>query len=304
MPWETVKFNDGNAIPGIGFGTGSIPLGDPTVNQVDQAISLGFSHIDTAQSYRNEAEAGKAILQSGLARNEIFITTKFSGVGGLDIETSIKNSLKNLGVSYVDLYLIHHPRLAVPDIPTTWKQMEAVKEAGFAKSIGISNYQVKDLEILLASAKITPVVNQILLHPYVYKQQTPVLEFSAEKGIVIEAYSPLIPLTRAPGGPVDKPVKAAAKRLGVSEDQVLLAWAKAKGAVALTTSSKKERLEGYIHAGDLVLTKEEIKAIDDAGAKGPAKALTVKTVVRRAAGALILGGIGLRVCSYFGLNIF
>ncbi|KDR79266.1 hypothetical protein GALMADRAFT_223496 [Galerina marginata CBS 339.88] len=90
----------------------------------------------------------------------------------------------------------------------------------------------------------------------------------------------------------------------MSEDQVLLAWAKAKGAVALTTSSKKERLEGYLHAGDLVLTEQEIKAIDDAGAKGRAKVLTAKTVVRRAAGALILGEIGLRECSYFGLNSF
>jgi len=302
MPWEVKKFNDGNEIPGIGYGTAGIPLGDRSVDQIDQAISVGFSHIDTAQAYRNEAEAGKAILESGLGRDDVFITTKYSGTGGLDIETSIKNSLKNLGVQYVDLYLIHHPRLAVPDIPTVWRQIEAVKEAGLAKSIGVSNFQVKDLEILLAHAKITPAVNQILLHPYVYKQQTSIIEFSADKGIVIEAYSPLIPLTRNPGGPVDKPVKAAAKRLGVTEDQVLLAWAKAKGAVALTTSSKKERLEGYIKAGDLTLTEEEIKAIDHAGAKG-ARISTARTVVRRAAVVLLVGAVGLGVCSYLGIDI-
>jgi len=302
MPWEVIKFNDGNAIPGIGFGTWKIPLGDTTTDQVDQAISVGFSHIDTAQAYRNEAEAGKAILESGLGREDIFITTKYSGLGGLDIETSIKNSLQNLGVKYVDLYLIHHPRLAVPDIPTAWRQLEGLKEAGLVKSIGISNFQVKDVEILLASAKIAPAVNQIILHPYVYKQQKALLEYSAEKGIVIEAYSPLIPVTQYPGGPVDKPVNAAAKRLGATQDQILLAWAKAKGAVALTTSSKKSRLEGYIKAGDLVLTNEEIKAIDHAGAKG-AKIFTARTVIRRAAVALLFGAVGLGVCSYLGINI-
>jgi len=302
MPWDLIKFNDGNAIPSIGFGTGSIQRGDPTVNQVDQAISIGFSHIDTAQSYRNEAEAGKAIRESGLSRDDIFITTKYSGVDRLDIETSFRNSLKNLGVQQVDLYLIHHPRLAVPDIPTVWKELEGLKDAGLAKSIGISNFQIEQVETLLASAKIVPAVNQILLHPYVYKQQAPLLAYLAEKGIVVEAYSPLIPLTRSPGGPVDKPVKAAAKRLGATNDQILLAWAKAKGAVVLTTSSKKERLEGFIRAGDLVLTDEEIKAIDEAGAQG-SKLFTARTVVRRAAAALLVGAIGLGVCSYLGINI-
>jgi diketogulonate reductase-like aldo/keto reductase len=261
-------FSSGSLIPGIGFGTWKIPLGGMTISQVDQAISVGFSHIDTAQAYRNEEDAGKAISNSGLSRNEIFITTKYSGLNGLDIETSIKNSLKNLGVEYIDLYLIHSPRLAVPDIPTAWRQMEGIREAGLAKSIGISNFNVEQTEILLGSAKIPPAVNQVELHPYVYKDQAPLLKHSAEKGIIIEAYSPLIPITQYPGGRVDKPVKAAARRLNATEDQILLAWAKAKGAVALTTSSKKARLEGYIKAGDLVLTGDEIKAIDEAGAQG------------------------------------
>ncbi|KAF9548284.1 Aldo/keto reductase [Agrocybe pediades] len=302
MPWDIIKFNDGNQIPGLGFGTWKIPVGDTTVDQVDQAISVGFSHIDTAQSYRNEAEAGKAIHESGLSRDDIFITTKYSGLDGLDIETSIRNSLKNLGVKYVDLYLIHHPRLAVPDIPTAWAQMEGLKNAGLVKSIGISNFEIKDVEILLASAKIPPAVNQIILHPYVYKKQAPLLEYSAKKGILIEAYSPLIPVTQRPGGPVDVPVKAAAKRLGATEDQILLAWIKAKGAVALTTSSKKSRLEGYIKAGDLELSEVEIKAIDVAGAAG-AQIFTAQTFVRRAALVLFAGAVGLSVSSYFGINV-
>jgi len=268
MPWDLVKLNDGNVIPSLGFGTWKIPLGQATTDQVDQAITVGFSHVDTAQAYRNETEAGVAIRESGLARNEIFITTKYSGSNGLDIETSIQNSLRNLGVAYVDLYLIHSPRLAIPDIPTSWRKMEDIKNAGLAKSIGISNYKVGDIEILLASAKIKPAVNQILFHPYVYARQLPILEIGAAHGIITEAYSALTPVTSEPGGPLDKPLKAIAKRLGATEDQVLLAWAKAKGVVILTTSSKKYRLEGYLAAGDLVLTADEIKSIDIAGSQG------------------------------------
>ncbi|KAL0958942.1 hypothetical protein HGRIS_014257 [Hohenbuehelia grisea] len=182
MPWEAHDLNDGNSIPGIAFGTWTLGNGQGVIDQVDQAISVGFSHVDTAQSYRNEEEAGRAIRESGLSRAELFVTTKYSGLNGLDIETSIQNSLKNLGISYVDLYLIHHPRLATPDIPTAWKKLEEIKAKGLAKSIGVSNFDVRDLEILLASAKVKPAANQILLHPYVYARQVPILEYAAKQG--------------------------------------------------------------------------------------------------------------------------
>jgi len=312
MPWENKKFNDGYTIPGIGFGTWGIPAGETTIDQVDQAISVGFSHIDTAQAYFNEAEAGKAIRESGLKREEIFVTTKYSGVRGLDVDTSVQDSLNKLGLTYIDLYLIHSPRLAKPDIPTSWAKMEALKAKGLVRSIGISNYTVKDVETLLASAKIPPAVNQVMVQPYNYAEQVPLLEFSAKQGIVIEAYSTLLPLTHYPGGPVDEPVKAAAKRLGgVPEEQVLLAWAKAKGAVVLTTSSKRARLEGYIDAGDLVLTTEEIRAIDDAGAKGPPRSCilnfsrwTARTLINRVASfALLTGATVLGMRLYFGVGV-
>ncbi|KAF9042997.1 Aldo/keto reductase [Panaeolus papilionaceus] len=302
MPWETIRFNDGNAIPGIGFGTWKIPTGHTTVDQVDQAISVGFSHVDTAQAYRNEQEAGKAIKESGLSRDEIFITTKYSGLNGLNIEESIRNSLQNLGVNYIDLYLIHHPRLAVPDIPTAWQQMEGLRGAGLVKSIGVSNYGVQDLRILLASAKVKPAVNQIILHPYVWSQQESLVKFCKDNDIVIEAYSPLIPVTSLPGGPVDKPVNKIAKRLNATSDQILLAWAKSKGAVILTTSSKKKRLEGYLAAGDLALTEQELKDIDEAGILG-GKKFTAQKIVRRAAVVLFAGAVGLGICSYLGLDV-
>ncbi|KAH9067889.1 Aldo/keto reductase [Lactarius vividus] len=298
MPWDAIQLNDGNVIPGIAFGTWRIGNGQGPIDQVDQAISVGFSHIDTAQAYRNEEEAGIAVRESGLARQDIFITTKYSGLNGLDIETSIQNSLKNLGVQYVDLYLIHSPRLAQPDIPTAWAKMEAIKKAGLAKSIGVSNFGVDELEILLASAKIKPAANQILLHPYVYARQTPLLAYTSAHGIVSEAYSALTPITHQPGGPVDKPLDEIAQRLGATTDQVLLAWVRAKGAVAVTTSSKKFRLEGYLAAGDLKITTADIEAIDSAGAKGARQGIFVKSV-RAIAKLMLFGAVAFRIYTFF-----
>jgi len=176
--------------------------------------------------------------------------------------------------------------------------MEHIKNAGLAKSIGVSNFGIDDLGILLASAKIKPAANQILLHPYVYAGQAPLLAYSAAQGIVSEAYSALIPITRQPGGPVDKPVNQIARRLNATADQVLLAWVKAKGAVAVTTSSKKIRLEGYLAAADLKLTPEDIAAIDAAGAKGARRQTFIKAV-RIMAELMLLGAIAFRIYAFF-----
>ncbi|KAI0338423.1 Aldo/keto reductase [Trametopsis cervina] len=301
MPWPTIKLNDGHSIPSIAFGTWTLGNGQQSIDQVDQAISVGFDHIDTAQSYRNEVEAGKALSESGLAREDVFITTKYSGTDGLDIETSIQNSLKNLGVKYVDLYLIHSPRLAQPDIATAWAKFEKIKADGLAKSIGVSNFGVAELETLLASAKVKPAANQILFHPYVYARQAPILELSAKHGIVTEAYSALIPITRQPGGPLDTPLKDISERLGVPTEQVLLAWAKAKGTVVVTSSSKKERLQGYLSAGDIELSSEDIAAIDAAGLLGP-KGSRFRKVLKRVAVTALLGAAGFAVGSYLGIS--
>ncbi|KAJ7252373.1 NADP-dependent oxidoreductase domain-containing protein [Mycena haematopus] len=271
MPWKTHKLNDGYEIPSLAFGTWKLGRGDAPTSQVRQAIAVGFSHVD-GNRYSGQ-QAYKP------TRKEIFVTTKYSRTDGLDIQTSIRNSLNyaiklsdyywQLGVSYVDLYLIHFPRAALPDIPTIWKEMEEIQSRGMARSIGVSNFDVEQLAVLLASARIKPAANQILLHPYVYAQQRPILEYAAEHQIVIEAYSVLIPITSLSGGPLDETLAEISGKHCVTPDQVLLAWAKAKGAVVVTTSSKKSRLEGYLIAGDLVLGEEDIVAIDAAGAKGP-----------------------------------
>ncbi|ORY23710.1 NADP-dependent oxidoreductase domain-containing protein [Naematelia encephala] len=267
MPFEKIVLNDGRVIPQIGFGSWKIPK-EVCTGEVEQAIDVGFDHLDTAQTYRNEEEVGQAIKESGLARKELWITTKWSGTDDKGPAQSCSESLEKIGIEYIDLYLIHSPRLCKGDIPGTWKQMEQLYKEGKVKSIGVSNFKLDDLKELLASCSIKPVVNQILLHPYVIKTTTPLLEYMAKHHIVAEGYSTLIPLTGAPGGPVDKPINKIAERLKVAPEQVLLAWSKAKHAIIVTTSSKKDRLERYLAVGDIDLTEEDVEAIDHAGAKG------------------------------------
>ncbi|KAI0090646.1 Aldo/keto reductase [Irpex rosettiformis] len=303
MPWTSIKLNDGHSIPSIAFGTWKLGNGQQSIDKVDQAFSTGFDHIDTAQSYRNESEAGQALRDSGLARKDVYITTKYSGTDGAGIETSIQDSLENLGVDYVDLYLIHSPRLAQPDIPTAWAKLEKIKADGLAKSIGVSNFSVAELEILLASAKVKPAANQILFHPYVLGRQGPIIEFGNKHGIVTEAYSPLKPLTSPTGGPLDALLKEISSRLNVPPEQILLSWAKAKGTVVVTSSTKKERLEQYLKAGDLELSKEDIAAIDAAGLLG-VKGLLFCSILKRVAVTAVLSGVGFAVARYLGVNVF
>jgi len=264
MPFGTRKLNDGRDIGEIFFGTWKIPK-DVCEGQVEQAFQIGFDNIDTAQTYRNEEEVGLAIEQSGLKRKNMWVTTKWSGTDGKGPEQSCKESLEKLGIDYIDLYLIHHPRLCQGDIPGTWKAMEQLKKAGYVKSIGVSNFSVSDLKELVASCTIKPVVNQILLHPYVISTTEPLLAYQEEQDILTEGYSILIPLTARPGGPVDEPVAAICKKYNILPEQVLLAWARAKGSIIITTSSRKERLENYLKVGDITLTDGEIEEIDRAG---------------------------------------
>ncbi|KAH9916860.1 Aldo/keto reductase [Fomitopsis serialis] len=261
MLWAPLTMNDGNRIPRIAYGTWRRGNGEEAIAYVSNALSVGFTHIDSAQVYKNEAEAGAAIRASGLKREDIFITTKYSSLA--DIDTSIRNSCDWFGVDSVDLYLIHGPNHAKPDIPTIWKKMEGINEAGLAKSIGVSKFMVSHLEILLESANIRPAVNQIMVHPQVMHIQGPVIEFCKKEGIVlIPTYSPLIHYS---DGLVARLAHEIAQRLGVKPEQVLIAWSKSKGVVVVTSSTKKERLEDIFSAGELELSPEDIKAIDAAG---------------------------------------
>ncbi|KAJ7601047.1 NADP-dependent oxidoreductase domain-containing protein [Mycena floridula] len=275
MPFENVPLKDGNSIPAIGFGTGSVWKGQDVVQYVNQAIEAGFNHIDTATLYRNEEYVGQAIRESGLDRSDFFITTKY-GAGSIPRE-ELEKSLSKLGLKSVDLYLIHFPGAVVPDFISAWKQFQQIKADGLAKSIGVSNFMVEDLEQVINIGKSPPVVNQIQLHPYNYVEMKPVLEYCKAKNIVIEAYGSLAPLTTYPGGPVDAPLEAAALVRGATTSQIIQLWVKSKGVVIVTTSSSKQHLEEYLSVFDLPpLTEVEIAAIEKAAANGPPSSLKVR----------------------------
>ncbi|KAL0574942.1 hypothetical protein V5O48_007016 [Marasmius crinis-equi] len=301
MPFKPVPLNDGNTIPSIGFGTGTKWKWQDVTEYVEQAIETGFSHIDTADFYETEVYVGRAIKESGVNRDDVFVTTKFLYVNKtLGVRESVQKSLNELNLKYIDLYLIHNPKY-IPngDIEATWREFEKIKEDGLAKSIGVSNTSVKDLQILLKTSKTIPVINQIELHPYNYHEQKPVIEFCAKHNIAIEAFSSLTPITQYPGGPVDAPVAAAAKRLGVTPTQVIFLWVKAKGAIIVTTSSTRAHLEEYLAVGDLPpLTDDEVVAIDKAGANGPPSSSRVilQRLKDRNTLALIAAGVFLSVC--------
>ncbi|KAG8748532.1 hypothetical protein FRC10_003666 [Ceratobasidium sp. 414] len=270
---HTVKLNDGTLVPTLGFGTGTALYGRNATAAVRQAIEkAGYTHIDCAEAYGNESSVGDAIVESGILREQLFLTSKCNTK---DPRKSLEKSLEDLKTTYIDLYLIHTP-MVTSNIAEAWKVMEELKAEGKARSIGVSNFRVKDLETVFAVAKVMPSVNQIEMHPYVLASVQPILELCQKHNITIESYGPLTPLIRHPGGPVDAPVKKVAARIGkgpetaeVTEGQVLLKWTQQRtGGIVITTSSKLDRLLEQKASLDLPpLSNEELYSIEAEGGK-------------------------------------
>jgi len=244
MPFSSIPLSDGSKIPSIAYGSSRISL-DETPGQIEQAIEVGFEHIDTAQAYGNEREVGKGIKESGLARKDIWVTTKWSGVDNLSARQSCEGSLDELGLEYVDLYLIHSVRVCNGDIPGAWRQMEELYKLGYAKRIGVSNFSIANLQEVLDMCTIKPVVNQIMLHPNVYHGTASLIAFMVQHSIAAEGYSPLQPLREDNPSPLVKVVDQIAAQKECQPEQVLLAWIKSKGIVAITKSSKKRAPRGH-----------------------------------------------------------
>ncbi|ORY56452.1 alpha-keto ester reductase-like protein [Leucosporidium creatinivorum] len=265
------KLSDGTEIPGVGYGVGTAWYGrsgidEELVTAVSTALKAGYTHLDNAEAYGNEESVGEALKRANIPREKLFITTKV-GSGLKDIRQAFKSSLSKLGVSYVDLYLIHWPYdLGKDGYPTheeAWKILEELKDEGLAKSIGVSNYRIKDLERTLAVARHRPVVNQIELHPFVLPAAKPLLEYLKQENITVEAYGPTSPITKFSGTSFDKVLEkvtaSVSERAGskVEGSQVLLHLASTLGAVVVTTSGKEQLLAGGLPA----LTEEEIKEL-------------------------------------------
>lgn len=264
MTAPTMRLNDGNTIPQIGLGTW--PLDDQAVAPVIvTAVELGYRHIDTAARYGNERGVGQGIRDSGIRREDLFVTTKLDGPyqGNDRAINGLNESLQRLGLDYVDLLLIHWPLPQRDEYVSTWKTFEKLVAAGTARSIGVSNFKPAHIDRLLAEASIRPAVNQIQLNPRITRPEQRAYD-SAQK-IVTVAWGPLGPGTDL----LDDPTLAAlAAKYDKTPGQIVLRWHIELGLVAIPKSANRVRLAQNIDIFDFALTSDEVAALSalDTGA--------------------------------------
>jgi 2,5-diketo-D-gluconate reductase A len=241
---------------------------EDTQEVVEEALGVGYRHVDTAAAYRNEKGVGAAIAASGIPREEVFVTTKLwnSQQGHDSALEAIESSLGRLGFEYVDLYLIHWPVPTEDRFVETWHAFERIREEGRARTIGVSNFRVEDLERLGREAETRPTVNQVELHPR--HQQAELRAWHAEHGIATEAWSPL-----AQGALLDdETIAAIAQRHGKTPAQAILRWHLQLGNVVIPKSVTPRRIRENLDLFDFELSAEEMDAIGrlDAGERiGP-----------------------------------
>ena len=247
-----VRFADGHEMPLLGLGVWQIPDGPECVDAVRWALELGYRHIDTAQAYGNEQSVGRALKESGIARDEVFITTKFMPRSA-DPAGAAEQSLRRLGVEQVDLYLVHWPQGGAT---RAWPGMERAHELGYARSIGVSNFGEADLAEVDRIAGIKPVVNQVDFSPTAYNRT--VLDACRRHDVVLEAYSPL-----GTGRLLTDPaVGAVAARTGRTPAQVLLRWCVQRGIPAVVKSTHRDRIASNAEIFDFELTDEDYAQLD------------------------------------------
>lgn len=264
---KSVKLNTGAEMPTVGLGTWKSKPGE-VEHAVEHALKHGYRHIDTAAAYANEAEVGKGIKQSGVPREQIFLTTKLNNPDHKNVEEALLESLRKLDTPYIDLWLMHWPAPMTKDMKAdkshdwldTWKSMEEVyaKHPDKVKAIGVSNFSVEYLERLLKDAKVIPAVNQIELHPSC--PQHDVVDFCTKHGIVLTAYSPL----GSDNSPLltNETVKKIADKYNVHPANILISLqANRPNVTVLPKSVTKSRIENNFTIVDL--TEEEVKELND-----------------------------------------
>ncbi|WP_247997595.1 aldo/keto reductase [Brucella tritici] len=256
MTVPTVKLNDGNHIPQLGYGVWQVG-NDEAVAAVSEALKAGYRHIDTAAIYGNEEGVGDAIKSSGIERGDIFLTTKLwnSEQGYESTLKAFDTSLKKLGTDYVDLYLIHWPMPSKDLFMETWRAFLKLKEEGRAKSIGVSNFRTADLERIIKESGVTPVLNQIELHPQF--QQDELRLFHSKHNIATEAWSPL------GQGKIleDATLKTIAEKHGKSVAQVILRWHIETGNIVIPKSVTPARIKENFDIFDFHLNGTDHDAI-------------------------------------------
>jgi 2,5-diketo-D-gluconate reductase A len=259
-----IELNNGTRIPQIGLGTW--PLDDLEVARaIVDATALGYRHIDTAAKYGNEAGVGDGVRSSGIAREELFVTTKLDGTyqGNDRAIEGLEGSLARLGLDYVDLLLIHWPLPGRDQFVSTWKTYEKLLASGKTKAIGVSNFKPAHLDRLLAETGTVPAVNQIQLNPKVTRPAQ--RAYDTEHGIVTESWSPLGPGTDLLSAPA---LASIAAKHGKTPGQVVLRWHIELGLVAIPKSRNPARMAENIDIFDFSLDAEDLAAID-AFSEGP-----------------------------------
>jgi diketogulonate reductase-like aldo/keto reductase len=243
---------DGTEIPLLGLGVWQVPDGRECEDAVRAALQAGYRHVDTAQAYGNERSVGRALRDSGVPREDVFVTTKFHP-GRRDPEAELQRSLERLGVDAVDLYIVHWPQGG----PTwAWDGMQRARERGYARSIGVSNFGASDLDAVLEVADVPPVINQVQFSPFEFRHA--LLQACERRGVALEAYSPL-----GTGRHLrDRQVARIAERLGRTPAQVLIRWSLQRGVVVLPKSTHRERIEQNAQVFDFALSDEDMAALD------------------------------------------
>jgi diketogulonate reductase-like aldo/keto reductase len=239
-------------MPLLGLGVWQVPDGPACVHAVRAALELGYRHVDTAQAYGNESSVGRALRESGIPREEVFITTKFHP-GRRDPLREAAYSIEQLGVDYVDLYIVHWPGGGAT---WAWPGMEAARARSYARAIGVSNFNVDELEHVMAGAAVAPVVDQVQFNPYAYRRA--LLDACDERGVALEAYSPL-----GTGALLGDPVLAGkAGRLGRTPAQVLLRWCVERGIPVITKSTHRDRIAENAQVFDFELSAADMEDLD------------------------------------------
>lgn len=259
MSTPRITLNDGTSIPQYGLGVWQVPAGRAE-QVVSDALEIGYRHIDTAQMYGNEKGVGAAIAKSGLARDDLYVTTKLNNNRHetAQAKEALRVSLDKLGLEKVDLFLIHWP---LPtryggDFVSTWETMVDLREEGLATSVGVSNFQPDHLDLIVDKTGVVPAVNQIEVHPYFANEAARAA--TAKHGAHVEAWSPL----GQGGGELSDPaVTRIADAHGKTPAQVLLRWALDRGDIVFPKSVRKERLAENFDVFDFALGEDEIAAL-------------------------------------------
>lgn len=253
---STIRLNDGAAMPRLGLGVYQIPSGGTCRRAVDYALKTGYRHIDTASFYGNEADVGRAVRESGLPREGIFVTTKLwnSDQGYAPALKAAGKSLERLGLDRIDLYLIHWPEPGKRR--DSWRALVELRRRGVVRSIGVSNYTVAHLEELMASSDVVPAVNQVEFNPFLYQRE--LLRFCTANGIALVAYCPLARAQRLR----DARLQEIAAKHRKSAAQVMIRWTLQHGVGAIPKSSRPERIRENVSVFDFTLDDADMAALD------------------------------------------